>query len=175
MRNLMILTGVVWLSFMLLPACAPQPEQQAEPVVEESARTEADVTAIKAVFKQYDDAVTAGDLEGFAALFVEDCIVLPPNAAILVGKDRWHSWTKSSLFDQFDMEETITVEETEIAGDWAFARGAYTWRATPKAGGETVEEVGKGIMIFERQSDGSWKISHNIWNSDNPPSAEPAT
>ena len=124
--------------------------------------------------KAIEVAINTGDLESFAALYVEDPIVLPPNEAILVGKDAWHSWSKP-LWDQFDMEETITVEETEIAGDRAFARGAYTVRTTPKAGGETVEEVGKGIMIFKRQSDGSWKISHNIWNTDNPSQGEPTT
>ena len=36
MRCLIILSGVICLSFMLLSACAPQAEQQAEPVADES-------------------------------------------------------------------------------------------------------------------------------------------
>jgi len=49
MRCLIIPSGVICLSFMLLSACAPQAEQQAEPVVDESTSTEADVEAIKRV------------------------------------------------------------------------------------------------------------------------------
>jgi hypothetical protein len=33
---------------------------------------EADVAAIKALAKQYDEAIIAGDLEGYLALFVEE-------------------------------------------------------------------------------------------------------
>ncbi len=47
MKCLMFLMGVVCLA---LPACAPP--QQAEPVAEEAPSIEADVEAIKALFKQ---------------------------------------------------------------------------------------------------------------------------
>ena len=175
MRFRIILVGVVCLAFIMLPSCAPQPEQQAEPVADEAPSTEADVEAIKAVFKQYEDTITADDFEGYMALFVADCMVLPPNAAILIGKDTWRPWAQSTYFDQFDMEETITVQETKIAGDWAFVRGSYTFQGIPKAEGETTGHDGKFISIVERQSDGSWKISHNIWSSDGPPPEEPTT
>jgi len=33
-----------------------------------------------------------------------------------------------------------------------------------KAGGETTEEVGKSVLILERQADNSWQIAGNIWN-----------
>ncbi len=174
MKRLFILVGFLSLVAMLLPDCAPQPEQQVEPAAEEAPSTEADVAAIKFVFKQIDDAIIAGDLEGYLALHMEDCVVLPPNAEVIMSKEGYRSYAQP-IIDQFDIEETISVEETEVVGDWAFARTSYVWRLTPKAGGETVEEVGKMITILERQSDGLWKISHNMWNSDNTPREGPTT
>jgi hypothetical protein len=53
MKHLIILSGVVCLSFMLLPSCAPQTEEQVEPVSEEAPSTEADVTAINSVDKKF--------------------------------------------------------------------------------------------------------------------------
>ena len=101
--------------------------------------------------------------------------LLERNAPILKGRDALRAWAQPYC-DQFDMEETITLQEAEIIGDWAFARTKYIWRVTPKAGGETVEEVGKSIGVLKRQSDGSWKIARTIWNSDNPPQPiEPTT
>jgi hypothetical protein len=29
-----------------------------------------------------------------------------------------------------------------------------------------MEDVGKGLHVYGRQSDGSWKLTHDIWNSD---------
>lgn len=37
---------------------------------------------------------------------------------------------------------------------------------TPAGSDETVTESLKGIHVLERQADGSWKISHDIWNSN---------
>ena len=133
--------------------------------------TESDVATIQAIFKEYDDAIMAGDLEGYLSLFVDDCVVLPPNAKVLLGKDSYRSYARP-IIEQFDMEEAITVEETQVAGDWAFARGSFKWLLTPKAGGEAIEEIGKAITILKRQPDGVWKISRNIWNSDHPPAGE---
>src|SRR6185295_15838251 len=38
--------------------------------------------------------------------------------------------------------------------------------STPKRGGKTVHDEGKGVWIWRRQADGSWKIARAIWNSD---------
>ena len=175
MKRLFILTGLVCLSFMLLPACAPEPVQEAEPATEEAPNTEADVAAINAILNQYAETVTAGDADGFMALFVEDCVMLPPNAPTIVGKDACRSYVKSTFFDPFDLEEELASQETAIAKDWAFVRGTYTLQVTPKAGGEITPIDGKFILLFERQSDDSWKITHQIWNSDNPPPVAPTS
>ncbi len=90
-----------------------------------------------------------------------------------MGKDKWRSHVKSGYFDQFDMEETVTLQETEMAGDWGFARGTFIFRGTPKGGGETVELLDKYIAILMRQTHGDWKISRLIWNTENPLSEEP--
>jgi uncharacterized protein (TIGR02246 family) len=132
--------------------------------------TEADVEAIKTLVKQYDDTVTADDLEGYVALFSEDCVVLPPNAPVVEGKNNYRSWIRSAIFEVFDVVElNDSLEETEIVGDWAFTRASYSMKLKPKAGGETAEDSGKAMVILKRQSDKSWKISHSMWNSNNPP------
>jgi len=58
------------------------------------------------------------------------------------------------------------VEDIQVSGDWAFLRLSFTDSITPKAGGETTANVGKWVLIFERQADGSWRIATEIWNSD---------
>ena len=40
---------------------------------------------------------------------------------------------------------------------------------TPKAGGEPLYMDAKTISILKRQADGSWKFTHNCYNSNVPP------
>lgn len=174
MRYLIVLSGVVCLSFMLLPACAPQPEQQAQPVAEEAPSTEADVAAIQNVMKQWQDALNAEDLDTGLMLFADGVIWMPPNAPTVVGIDALRKFGEAQ-FEQFDANHQFFSEEIVVLGDWTFNRGGYTAKISPKAGSEVFEDKGKCIWILERQSDGSWRFSKVIWNSDNPPPGEPTT
>jgi ketosteroid isomerase-like protein len=56
---------------------------------------------------------------------------------------------------------TIKSEETQVADDWGFDRGTYTYLITPKKEGESGFVDGKYLTIYKRQADGSWKISHD--------------
>ncbi len=168
MRHLLILIGVVCLAFILLPCCAPAPEQQAEPVGEEAPTTEADVEAIHGVLQRFDDTTNAGDAENWLTLITDDVLWMVPNQSTLTGKEAVRGRVQP-FFDELDMEHVTTVLEVEVAAEWAFARGNYKFRVIPKTGGETSEEIGKFIHILERQSDGSWKITRAIWNQNVPP------
>jgi ketosteroid isomerase-like protein len=40
---------------------------------------------------------------------------------------------------------------------------------TPKEKGEPIFVDGKYLTIYKKQADGSWKISHDCYNSNVPP------
>jgi len=126
---------------------------------------EADVEAIKALFVPFSTIVASGDLEGWLNLFTEDVIFMAPNSPVSEGKDAIRGRAKRH-FDQFDMEETISIDEIEVSGDLAFMRYSYAFKITPKAGGETDHANGKALAILKRQADGSWRCSHYIYNLD---------
>lgn len=56
-----------------------------------------------------------------------------------------------------------------MVGDWGFDRGTYHHTMTPKAGGAPISGNGKYLWLYQRQPDGSWKLSRVIWNSSDPP------
>ena len=74
------------------------------------------------------------------------------------------------FFEQYDLVETMSVEEIEVADRFAYARVNYKFKATPKAEAEPVEEDGKGIFILRRKPDGSWVSTHCVWNFNTPAS-----
>lgn len=141
-------------------ACQP-PAQLAAGLSEE------DVAAIRDLFQRFDDTANTGDAAGWMTLLTDDVLWMVPNQAMLVSKEAVRTRVQP-FFDQLDMEHAIRLEEIEGAGEWAFVRGTYGFRTTPKAGGETSEEIGKFIYMLKRQSDGSWKIARAIWNLDTP-------
>ena len=57
-------------------------------------------------------------------------------------------------------------QETSPSSAWP----TPPWRGPPEAG-RAVEDAGKGLHVYRRQSDGSWKLMLDIWNRDRP--AEP--
>jgi uncharacterized protein (TIGR02246 family) len=174
MKCLVILWGVICLSAILLSACAPQAEQQTEPVVDESTNTKADVEAIERVNVELINALNAGDASAAVALVMDDAVDLPPNRPAVIGKEAIRSFVQSD-FDRVTMNFNEEIVEVEVAGDLAVIWSNYTVTLTPKEDGEPIENKGKWLKVLKRQPDGSWRFSRNIWNSDNPPPEGPGT
>ena len=146
--------------------CLPLGCQQGEGVAEEpTADVEADIAAIKALFAHNASVINSGNLDGWIAQFTEDAIFMPPNSVTLKGKEAGREFARP-WYEQLNMEIEISVDEIEVHGNWAFARWSFVGRSTPKSGGKVIQKNGKEIWILRRQSDGSWKCSHIIYNSD---------
>jgi ketosteroid isomerase-like protein len=168
MRRPIILSEVIVLALMFLPACAPQ----ADPVVAESTSAETDVEAIKRVNIDLINAFNVGDVPAAVDLAMDDAVDLPPNRQAVVGKEAIREFLQSDM-DRFAMHFVDEIVEVEVDGDLAVIWSNYTVRLTPRDGGGPIENQGKWLKVLKRQPDGSWKFSRNIWNSDNPPPTEP--
>ena len=151
---------------LFVAGCQPAAEQP-EPAAEVATQAE-DVAAIEALADQYIASVASGDASALAALFTDDAVLMPPEAPVATGKEGVNSYYQPT-FDQFTNRLTVSGDETQLLGDWAFRRGSYTVTRTPKAGGNSTEAGGKWLSICKRQPDGSWKIARHIWNWPAPP------
>jgi len=131
--------------------------------------TEADVAAINSLLEEFDEALNASDLDGLMSCFTEDAVRMPPNTPALVGKEAIRNMFQSS-FEHYTTEVHNTSEEVIVCGDWAFVWGTHTVTFALKVGGESIRDNGKSITIWQRQPNGSWKLSRGIYNSDLPSS-----
>jgi ketosteroid isomerase-like protein len=61
--------------------------------------------------------------------------------------------------------------ETVIDGNLAYQRGSFTVIATPKAGGAARTTAGSFLRIYRRQPDGSWRMSRDMFNAEQPDAA----
>ena len=137
-----------------------------QPVQE--ATTGADVDAINAVREAEWAAIVAGDVDAHLAVMTDDCIMMPPDEAVVVGHEAVRAWGEE-FFAMFEIAGAYTGAEIVVVGDWAIENYTGALTITPKDGGEAAMETIKGIHVYRRQGDGSWKIAQDVWNMDAAP------
>jgi uncharacterized protein (TIGR02246 family) len=135
----------------------------------QSQSIERDVEALIRLQKQVDSAIVAGETERYLTLLSDDAVLMPPNGAPVIGKDAIRLWNQA-MFKQFRIQSYSSADdEVVVAGDWAFRRASVDWTVASTAGGEPVRDSAKYIIIYRRETDGSWRVARDIWNSNGQP------
>lgn len=136
----------------------------------EKLNAEADIAAIKEALNQYVEASNNGDLDLLISLWADAGIELPANDIAKIGKAQILEEQKA-VFDEMTMEVSITdIFDVKVYGDIGITCGNYSIVMTPKAGGEkifTMQDF-KALTVYKRQSDGSWKVLYDCFNSNIP-------
>jgi ketosteroid isomerase-like protein len=121
-----------------------------------------DPSEITARSAEWNAALNAKDIDAVAALYTDDARVMPPNAAMTVGIDGVRA-AFGGMIDAGVGVELVSIE-AGVSGDMGHNIGTFAITV----GGEVVD-VGKFIETWQRGDDGAWRISNDIYNSDNPP------
>jgi ketosteroid isomerase-like protein len=121
--------------------------------------------------EQFLEAMRAGDVPGLMAVLTDDVTFYPPHEATRKGRAEVEAWAKQTFGAAKTERVTVSDRNVVVAGDWAIEIGAFVWAVSPVAGGATSENRGRFIAIWRRQTDGSWKAAHDLWNSSNPAAA----
>ena len=131
---------------------------------------ESDIAAVKDMLNQYAKGCNTGDFDFWMSLWADDGVQMPPDTPAVVGKEQIRENMKP-VFDQFNYKVGVDILEAKVYGDLGLTRCNGTVDITPKAGGETIHTLpdGKALTLYERQSDGSWKIVYDCFNSNVPP------
>lgn len=124
-----------------------------------------DIAAIAEFNELYLRAINDEDIAALSELTTEHHVLTPPNGPPIVGKAA-NDAINSRSFAQLDVNETWTPLETQVAGDWAYQRGTYNLVTTPKAGGETRAISGYFLRIYQRQPNGEWRMTRDMFNID---------
>jgi uncharacterized protein (TIGR02246 family) len=155
MRILLAVSAVV-----LLISCGPStpPDTRA-----------ADEKAILAMEAEWSKAGGAKDLDKFVSYYADDASAFPPGEPVAHGKDAIRK-ALSPMFSapSFDLAFKSTKVEVARSGELAYSSGTYTLTMNdPK--GKPMNDRGKFVTVFRKQTDGSWKTVADIFNSDGPP------
>ena len=128
---------------------------------------ETDRVAIMKTTAELLAAVNASDADGCLAVWAADGMLMPPHHPSVQGRQAIGDYFRR-LFSGNKFSFTFTSSQIHVAEDIAFERVTYT--VTIWSGGSMppVEDIGKGVHVYARQSNGSWKLTQDIWNSDRP-------
>ncbi|CAN5410859.1 hypothetical protein BH23BAC3_BH23BAC3_29470 [soil metagenome] len=124
-----------------------------------------DIRAIETMSAARADAFNEGDAASIANHFTEDGVLMAPSTPAKTGRNAVESYYQF-IFDEFKTSLVSHYEEVRVSGNLALGRGVAEVELTPHDGGETINSTSKYINILERQADGSWLTTHDIWNDN---------
>jgi uncharacterized protein (TIGR02246 family) len=125
---------------------------------------DADEKEIQKLLDRLMAADNAGDADQIMSFYADDAIAMPPNDNIVVGKAAIAA-RYTAGFAKFKMEVSLSSDELEVCGDWAFNRGKTNGRLLWHDGSNPTPLNDKYLMILRRQADKSWKIARLMWSS----------
>jgi ketosteroid isomerase-like protein len=97
----------------------------------------------------------------------DDVVYQAPGAPEVIGKTAVRDWI-AGYFGAYQTKWQKTSIGFTVNGDWAFERYTYKSTDTDKKTGEVITDVGKGINVYRRGTDGKWRVSIDGWSSDKP-------
>lgn len=138
---------------------APPPAEPAGPSAE-------DITAIRAMTDRFREALLAKDWPALESLYADRAVLMPPEAATVMGARPIADWFAGSGLTVKTLD--TTVDAIGGSGNLAVNRGTYTLVAVPSGATGDVTERGRYLWVVQRQTNGTWRITADIWNTDAP-------
>ena len=126
-----------------------------------------DHAAITAFNERYLAAINEENIAALSALTTDGHVMLPPNREPVVGKAA-NDAVNGGAFARYEFSETWVPVETVVDGDLGFQRGTFTVIATPRGDGDRLEVRGSFLRVYERQSNGEWRMTRDMFNSSTP-------
>jgi uncharacterized protein (TIGR02246 family) len=132
--------------------------------------SEADIRKIDDVTQTAVNAALARDFATWAALFLDDAVIYPPNEPAVKGRAAIRAWLeKFPPITEFKLNN----EKVEGREDLAYVLGTYAMTITPPGAPGPVKDSGKFVTVVRRQPDGRWLGAVDMFSSDLPPPLPP--
>ena len=122
---------------------------------------------MSATNRQFEAAFASGDAAGCAAVYTEDAKIMPPDSPMVTGRQAGQEVWQGAIDMGVKRVSLQTLELEELSDDRAVERGAATLEIQTE-GGQTVQAFAKFIVVWKRETDGSWKWDWDCWNMDAP-------
>jgi uncharacterized protein (TIGR02246 family) len=124
-----------------------------------------DISEIKALSASRAKAFNEGNANVIATAFTESGLLMAPDMSSTTGRKAVREYYQS-IFDQYRTFLESGYEEVKVSGNLGYGVGYAKVKLVPRNGGDTLISTAKYINILQRQDDGSWLTTHDIWNAN---------
>jgi len=156
---------------LLFPAPArivssePLSISQASPA-EKSSSTQSVEQLLRSLDGDWAKTAAGKDVEQTVAYYSDDAIVFPPNATSAATKESIrNAWKEMFASPGFVITWKPTKVRVGKSGEMARVSGTYELTKND-ASGKPINDRGKYLEVWEKQTDGNWKCAADMWNSD---------
>jgi uncharacterized protein (TIGR02246 family) len=166
-RTHLILPAALFV-MLLTTSCdqAGKKDAQAEHQQEIQQARAADEAAIRGASAAWSQAATAKDLDKAVSFYAQDAVILPDKAPAVRGQENFRkNWAPLLALPGPGLSWQTGALEVARSGELAYETGTYNFITTDKKGKST-DNKGKYLVIWKKQSDGTWKVAVDTDNSD---------
>ncbi len=118
---------------------------------------------IRERYDAFNAAFGAADAEAVVAFYADNAIRVDSDGAVMDGIAAIRDDVSTFFGDNNYVLDEVTAPDIQASGDLAVTLSVFREHWTPKAGGETSRQVGQWLVVWQRQSDGSWLILREMW------------
>lgn len=112
-------------------------------------------------------AMMAGNMEKSLSYYAADVISMPNNSPMIEGVDAVKKSNEQMMNSGVKINSCeFTTKRVSSYGKLITEVGTYKMKFTMPDAKEAMEDQGKYLNVWEKQSDGSLKIKIEIWNTD---------
>ena len=120
---------------------------------------------IDSALARFRDGIMTGDTAKIISAYTADAIVLAPNLPLARGHAGIGQLFTGMLSAYTFTAAKMTTLDLILTGEYAIETGTFEMTMRPKTGA-SIADVGKYVSVWQKQSDGSWKMVRDIFNSD---------
>jgi len=134
----------------------------------------ADEAAVRKADADWVKAAQTKKIDDWVAFYADDAVVLPPNDKTVTGKESIRKPITDLLaLPGLSISWTPTKVEVAKSGDLAYLYGTYQL-SVAGPDGKPIDDHGKMLEIWKKQTDGNWKCIVDTWSTDSPAPMPPS-
>ncbi len=123
---------------------------------------------IRQQYDAYNAAFETNDVNAILPFYADDAVRLPSDGSMITGL----ATMRDSMVAFREQNDYVLDENSppqiQVSGDLAVTYATFAEHWISKATGDTTWQVGHWLVVWQRQSDGSWKISKEMWTARQP-------
>jgi ketosteroid isomerase-like protein len=161
---------------LLFPVRAPNVSQTETPSAsqsspssqpsEEPGRNQSVEQLLRDLDTKWSKAAGNKDVEQTVNFYSDDAIVFPPNEAIAATKEAIRNSWKAMLGSPGLVISWQPIKvQVGKAGEMAWVSGTYELTMND-GNGKPINDRGKYLEVWQKQTDGDWKCAADMWNSN---------